>query len=168
MDVVLALVIVGCALAGAWWGALRMATAVAALVAAILAGRYAGPVAGDLLLGARTSSHGARVAVVLGLGLVVALLVLLAGRGLKKGVQLLHLSWLDRLGGLAAGGAGAAVLLAVILALAAAGGHPATTPWAKRLAAFGQGALAVQSLSSRSTSPSSTPTIPTSSGQHPS
>jgi uncharacterized membrane protein required for colicin V production len=167
MDIVLALVIVGCALAGAWWGALRMGTAVVAVTAAVLAGLLAGPVAADLLAGARAADHGVRVATMVGLGVIVALLVFLAGRGLRKGIQALHLSWLDRLGGLALGGAGAAALLAAILALATIGGHPPTTPWARQLATLGQAALAVQSFSNRSTNPSSTPTPPTSKGQHP-
>jgi uncharacterized membrane protein required for colicin V production len=167
MDIALVVVIVGCGLAGAWWGALRMATGLAAALAAVLAGRFAGPVAADMLLAGRGADHGARVAVILGVGLLAALLVFLAGRGLRKGIEVLHLSWLDRLGGLAVGAAGAALALAGGLALAAAGGHPATTPWARQLATFGQAALAVQSLSNRSTSPSTTPPIPTSKGQHP-
>jgi uncharacterized membrane protein required for colicin V production len=168
MDVVLALVIAGCALAGAFWGALRMATIVGALVAAVLAARFVGPVAAALLVGERGPDHTVRVAAIVGVGALVALLVVLAGRGLRKGIQALHLSWLDRAGGLVLGGTGAAALLAVLLALAAVGGHPPTTPWARQLATIGQAAVAAQSFSSRSTSPSSTPTAPTSKGQHPS
>jgi uncharacterized membrane protein required for colicin V production len=168
MDIALVVVIVGCGLAGAWWGALRMATALAAGLAAVLAGRFAGPVAADLVLGGRGGDHATRVAVMVGVGLVAALLVFLAGRGLRKGIEVLHLSWLDRLGGLAIGAAGATAVLAGGLALAAAGGHPPTSPWARQLATLGQSALAVQSFSIKSTIPSSAPPIPTSKGQHPS
>jgi uncharacterized membrane protein required for colicin V production len=168
MDVVLLLVILGCALAGAWWGALRIATALVALAASILAGRFAGPVLADLLAGGRTPDASVRVGIIVGVGIVVALLVLLAGRGLRKGVVALHLSWLDRLGGMVLAGAGALALVAVLLVLAAVGGHRVTSPLASRVTAFAQGFLAVQSLSYSNSSPSKTPTPPTSKGQQPS
>lgn len=167
MDIVLGLVILGCALAGAWWGALRMATLVAALGAAVLGSRFAGPPAADLVAGGRSVDTVVRIAIILGVGIVVALLVFLAGRGLRKGIEALHLSWLDRLGGFLLGAAGTVLLLAALLALAALGGHPPTTRWTQRLATLGQAVLSAQSHSNRSTSPSTTPPIPTSSGQQP-
>ena len=77
-------------------------------------------------------------------------------------------AWLDRLGGMVLAGAGALALVAVLLVLAAVGGHRVTSPLASRLTAFAQGFLAVQSLSYSNSSPSKTPTPPTSKGQQPS
>ena len=166
MDLLVVLVMGCCAVLGAIWGAVRLATLVAAVGAGVLAGRWAGPAAAQLA-GASAQSGSGRVLAIAAVALAAAILVWLAGKGLRRALKALHLGWADRVAGLLVGAAGAAVVLALLFGLAATGGHGPASPLASRLAQVGQTFLAVQSLSASKTSPSSTPRIPTSSGQHP-
>jgi uncharacterized membrane protein required for colicin V production len=167
VDVFVLLVVCGCAVVGMIWGAVRMATLVASVVAAVLAGRWAGPVAAQLFAGGPEPTSGERLAAVAVVAILAAVLVWLAGLGLRRGVKALHLGWVDRIAGLAIGGAAAVLILAILFGLAALGGHPASTPWASRLSQAGQTFLAVQKISAKSAIPSSTPSTPTRSGQQP-
>lgn len=167
MDVVILLVIAGCAILGMVWGALRMAAACAAVAAAVLASRWGGPAAARLFTGhAEPTSHERMVAVA-AVAIVAALLVWLAGMGLRRGLTALHLGFLDRLAGLLLGAAAAVVVLAVLLGLAALGGRPPSSPWASRLSQAGVTWLALQKFSTSNAIPSNTPRIPTSKGQQP-
>ncbi len=166
MDLVILLVVCGCAVLGTIAGAVRMAALVAAIVAAVAAGRWAGPAAAELI-GGGAATGGGRMLVIAAVAVLAALLVFLAGKGLRRGIRALRLGWVDRLAGLAVGAGAAALILALLLGLASLGGHPPSSPWAARLAAVGQAFLAVQSLSASKTSPSSTPSAPMSNGQHP-
>jgi uncharacterized membrane protein required for colicin V production len=165
VDVFVLLVVCGCAVAGMIWGALRMATLVAAVAAAVLAGRWAGPAAAQLFASTPEPTSGERAAAVAVVAIVAAVLVWLAGLGLRRGVKALHLGWVDRIAGLAIGAAAAVLILALLLGLAALGGHPPSSPWASRLSQAGQTFLALQKISARSAIPSSTPITPTRSGQ---
>lgn len=167
MDVLILLLVCGCAAVGLFWGAVRMASYVVAAIAAFAAGRWAGPAAAELIAGGTTPSMGTEVLATAGVALIAAVVVVLAGLGLRRALAALHLSWLDRLVGLLVGGGGAALVLALLLALAAARGHQPTSLWASRLARSGQTLLSVHTLPNSSASPSSTPSTPTSSGQHP-
>jgi uncharacterized membrane protein required for colicin V production len=167
VDLFVLFVLAGCAILGLAWGALRMATAGAAVAAAVLAGRWAGPAAARLFTGNLEPSSHERMAAVVVVAIVAAVLVWLAGMGLRRGVAALHLGFLDRAAGMALGAAAAVVLLAVLLGLAALGGHPPSSPWASRLSQAGTTWLALQKLSAKSAIPSSTPRIPTSKGQQP-
>jgi uncharacterized membrane protein required for colicin V production len=149
------------------WGALRMATLVAAVVAAVLAGRWAGPAAAQLFAGTPEPAGGERVAAVAVVAIVAAVLVWLAGIGLRRGMKALHLGWVDRIAGLAVGAAAAVLLLALLLGLATLGGHPPSSPWATKLSQAGQSFLALHRISARSARPSSMPSTPTRSGQQP-
>jgi uncharacterized membrane protein required for colicin V production len=99
--------------------------------------------------------------------IVAVVLVWLAGTGLRRGVKALHLGWLDRIAGLAAGAAAALLILALLFGLAALNGRPPSSPWASRLSQAGQTFLALHKISARSAIPSSTPSTPTRSGQQP-
>jgi uncharacterized membrane protein required for colicin V production len=167
MDLFILLVVCGCAVAGAFWGAIRMVTLVAAVIAAVLAGRWAGPAAAHLLTSAPEPGRGDRLIAVAAVVVVTTALVWLAGIGLRRGMKALHLGWVDRIAGLAAGGIAAVLALALLLGLAALGGHAPRSPWASRLSQAGETFLALQRISASSQSPSSTPSTPTSSGQHP-
>ena len=144
-----------------------MVTLVAAVVAAVLAGRWAGPAAAHLLTSAPEPGRGERLIAVAAVVLLTTAVVWLAGLGLRRGVKALHLGWADRIAGLAAGGVAAVLILALLLGLAALGGHVPNSPWASRLSQAGMTFLALQRISARSASPSSTPSTPTRSGQHP-
>jgi uncharacterized membrane protein required for colicin V production len=166
VDVLLAVVVVGCALAGAFWGAVRMAAGLAAAVAAVAAGRFAGAPAARLLTSAPQPGAGAHLAGVALVAIVAAGVVLLAGRGLRRGLVAVHLSCLDRLAGAVLAGVLAVVVLAALLGLAAQGGYEPRGAWSARLAHTGLEGLALQRQRSSST-PSSTPAPATSNGQHP-
>jgi uncharacterized membrane protein required for colicin V production len=167
VDVFIVLVVCGCAVVGAIWGVIRMASLVAAAVAAVLAGRWAGPVAAHLLTSKPEPSSGEHLVGVAAVAIVAAVLVWLAGLGLRRGVRALHLGWIDRVAGLAVGAVAAVLVLALLFGLAALGGHPPSSPWASRLSQAGETFLALQKISTKSAIPSSTPSTPTSSGQHP-
>ena len=163
----LVIVVIGCALAGLWWGALRMLAALAATVAAVAAGRWVAPAAMSIVAGANTASPGLRIGAIVVSALVAAVVVLVAARGLRKGLEALRLGWLDRLAGMVVSGGLACLVLSLLLALAAVGGHPPTSPFATFLTSAGQTFLATHSTPVSSISPSSTPATPTSSGQQP-
>jgi uncharacterized membrane protein required for colicin V production len=167
MDVVILVVVCGCAIVGLWWGVVRMAAWVLAVIAALAAGRWAGPAAADLIAGGGAPGSGTRLFATAVAALLAAVLVLLAGLGIRRALKALHLSWLDRLAGMVIGGGGAALILALLLALAASRGHQPAGVWAARLTHAGERVLGLHSLPSSSATPSSTPSTPTSSGQHP-
>jgi uncharacterized membrane protein required for colicin V production len=162
MDVIIVLVAAGLALLGAFWGALRIASNVLAVLAGIVVGRWAGPPAAGMIAGLFHSPAAERIAATALVALVAAGLVMLAGRGLRRGVDSLHLGWLDRGIGLLIGGAAGLALVAALLGLAAFGGHTPTTPLAGRLSEIGQAALAVEKLSlgSAPVKPAATPHAP--------
>jgi len=166
MDIALAVVVVGCALAGLW-GALRLVTGLAAAVAAVAAGRWVAPAAATLASGGTPPSSGVRVVAVVVCALIAAVVVWVAARGLHKALQALRLGWLDRLAGMVVAGGLAALVLGVLLALAAVGGHPVSSPFATFLSSAGQTLLAVHTLPASKASPSSSPAMPTSKGQQP-
>jgi uncharacterized membrane protein required for colicin V production len=167
MDLFILFVVCGCAVVGAIWGAIRMATLVAAVIAAVLAGRWAGPAAAHLLTSAAEPGRGEHLIGVSAVAVLAAVLVWLAGLGLRRGIKALHLGWIDRVAGLAAGAVAAILVLALLLGLAALGGHAPGSPWASRLSQAGVTFLALQRISARSASPSNTPSTPTRSGQQP-
>ncbi len=167
MDAVILIVVCGCAAVGLFWGAVRIASYVAAAVAAIAAGRWAGPAAADLISGGAPPSLGTRVLGTAGVALLASAMVMLAGVGLRRALAALRLRWLDRLVGMLVAGGGAALVLALLLGLAAANGHPASGVWASRLANAGESLLSVHRPRNSSAIPSSTPSTPTSSGQQP-
>ena len=167
MDLVILLVVCGCAAIGLFWGAVRIASYVAAVIAAIAAGRWAGPAAADLVSGGTAPGLGARVLGTGGVALLAAAVVMLAGAGVRRALAALRLSWLDRLVGILVAGGAAALVLALLLGLAAANGHPASGVWTSRLTNVGQTVLSIHGPRNSRASPSSTPSTPTSSGQHP-
>lgn len=167
MDIALAIVVAGCALAGLWWGALRLIAWLAAAAAAVAAGRWVAPAAAALASGGVPPSPGLRVLTIVASAAVAAVVVFVAARGLRKALEALRLSWLDRLAGMAAAGGLAALVLGLLLALAAIGGRPPKSPFAAFLSSAGQTLLAVHSLPASRTSPSSSPARPTSKGQQP-
>jgi uncharacterized membrane protein required for colicin V production len=167
MDLLIFLVVGGCAVLGMVWGAVRMVSLIAAVAAGVLAGRWAGPSAAQLVAGSSAQSGTGRALAIAAVALLAAVLVWLAGKGVRRALKALHLGWVDRLAGLAAGGGAAALVLALLLGLAASGGHAPSSPWAARLAQAGQTFLALQSFSASKASPSKTPSSPTTSGQQP-
>jgi len=167
VDIILVVVVIGCALAGLWWGALRMLSALAATVAALAAGRWIAPAAVSMLDHTATPSPALRVGAIVVSALVAAVIVMVAAGGLRKGLQALRLGWLDRLAGLVVSGSLACLVLSLLLALGAVGGRPPTSPFATFLAAAGQTFLATHRMPASSASPSKTPPTPTTSGQQP-
>lgn len=167
MDVFVFLVVCGCAVIGAIWGALRMATLAASIAAAVLAGKFAAPTAARIFTSTPEPTSGQHAFAVAAVAMITAVLVWLAGTGLRRGVKALHLGWLDRIAGLAVGAAAALLILALLFGLAALGGRPPSSPWASRLAQAGETFLALHKISARSAIPSSTPSTPTRSGQQP-
>jgi uncharacterized membrane protein required for colicin V production len=164
VDVAIAIVCAGCFVLGLFWGAVRMVTVALAAVAAAIAARLAGPSAAALLGGSSAPSSATRIAATILVAIVASGLVVLAGRGLRKGIEALRLSWLDRLAGGVVATALAGFALALLLGLAVEGGLTVTTPWAQGLAVFGQTFLALQSHPTRSATPSNSPPTPTMSG----
>lgn len=167
VDVVIGLVVVGCAITGLVWGVLRMATLAAAAVGGIAAARFVAPTALALVAPARVESSNAQAVAALGVALITAILVMVAGRGLRRGVEFLRLGWLDRLSGAALAAAGAVGVLALLLALAANGGMKIDSPWAGRLARLGASWLGFQHARINNTTPTTTPAAATPNGQHP-
>lgn len=167
MDAVLGLVVFGCAITGLIWGALKMATFVVAAAGGIAAARFVAPTALVLIAPAQAASPGAEVLAALAVALLTATLVLIAGRGLRRGVEFLRLGWLDRLGGAALAALGAVAVLAVLLALAERGGMPASSPWAIRLSELGQTWAGPQQARTSKPSPNKTPETATTSVQQP-
>ena len=133
MDVLILVTAAGCALAGAFWGAVRLGAAVVALVVGVAAGRWAGPPAAALLAAGGTPSPWLKATGVALVAVVGGGLVLLAGRGLWQGLTKVHLGCVDRLLGALATAAIALALSAVLLALAGESGYRPTTPWSERL-----------------------------------
>jgi uncharacterized membrane protein required for colicin V production len=167
VDIALVVIGISCFIAGLFWGAVRIVSVVLACVAAVLAGRWAGPPLVLLLASGAQPSITLRIVAVAGVAVVAAGLVLVAGRGLRKGLEALRLTWLDRLAGGILSTAVAFLATAFLLGLAAAGGHPPGSPLARELAAFGQTILSLQTRPNSRAMPSTTPPRPTSKGQQP-
>ena len=142
MDVLLVIVVVGCALAGLWWGALRMLAALAAAVAAVAAGRWVAPAAVSVVAGPTTPSPGVRIAAIVVSALVAAVVVLVAAEACARGWRCFVWVGSDRLAGMAVSGGLACLVLSLLLALAAVGGRSSTSPFATFLTAAGQTFLA--------------------------
>lgn len=166
MDVLILVVAAGCAVLGGFWGVVRMVSTAGALVGGVLAGRIAGPPLATWAFGP-TASLAPKLLASLVAGGLVFFLLLLAGAGVRKLLERVHLSLLDRLLGAALAAALALFLSAVLLALASAGGFPARGRVSETLSSLGGAFLAAYSPPASSTKPNSKPAKPTSSGQHP-
>lgn len=156
----------GCAVLGGVWGVVRMVSTVGALVGGVLAGRIAGPPLAIWAFGP-TAPLLPKVLASLVAGGLAFFLLLLAGTGVRKLLERVHLSLVDRLLGAGLAAALALFLTAVLLALAAAGGFAAHGGLSEKLTAAGGEFLAAYRPSSNSAKPKSNPTKPTSKGQHP-
>lgn len=163
---VLLLVAAGLAILGGIWGLVRMAATAAALAGGILAGRLAGPTLAVWAFGA-ASGVGYRVAASLLAGGAAFALLLLAGAGLRKLLERLHLSLVDRLLGAAVAASLSLGVSALLLAFAAGSGYTPTGRLATELTSLGQRFLAAYNPPSSNAKPSSNPAKPTRSGQHP-
>lgn len=157
---------VGFAILGGFWGLVRMVATVAALAGGVMAGRVAGPALAAWAFGAN-AALGYRIAASLVAGGAAFFLLLLAGAGIRKLLERLHLSLVDRFLGAAVAACLALAASAFLLALAATGGHTPASPFAARLSSLGQAFLAAYRPSTSSAKPNSNPPKPTSSGQHP-
>ncbi len=155
VDVLILVVVGGCALAGGFTGVIRLGAWIMALVGAVAAGRWAGPATAQLLAGGDAPSPWLKAAGVALVAATAAGLVLLAGRGLRHGAARLHLGWLDRLAGALAAGGVALALTAVLLALAAQSGYHPPSPWAQRLQEAGRGLLVLPQRGAEETPPPS-------------
>lgn len=138
VDVLILVVVAGCALAGGFWGIIRLGAGVVALVVAVAAGRWAGPSAAALLAGGGTPSPGLSAAGVALAATTAGGLVLLAGRGLRLGLEKARLGCVDRAAGALAAAGAALALIAVLLALAGESGYRPASPWAQRLQQIGR------------------------------
>ncbi|MFN3414587.1 MAG: CvpA family protein [Thermoanaerobaculum sp.] len=166
MDVLILAVAAGCAVLGGFWGVVRMVSTAGALVGGVLAGRIAGPSLAVWAFGP-TASLAPKVLASLVAGGLAFFLLLLAGTGVRKLLERVHLSLLDRLLGAGLAAFLALFLSAVLLALASAGGFPARGRVSERLSSVGGAFLAAYRPSTSSAKPSNTPKKPTSNGQHP-
>lgn len=143
MDVLILVIVAGCALAGGFWGAVRLGAGVVALVVAVAAGRWAGPSAASLLAGGDAPSPWLTAAGVALAAMAAGGLVLLAGRGLRQGLTKAHLGCTDRFAGALAAAGAALALSAVLLALAGESGYHPASPWSQRLQQAGGDLLAL-------------------------
>lgn len=141
MDFFIAVVVLGCALAGGFWGAVRLSAWIVALAAAGFAGRWAGPAAASLLTSGSDPPLWARIAGVTLVAAVAAGLVLVAGRGLRHGLEKARLGCADRFVGALAAGSTALALAALLLALAGESGYSPQSRGAQRLQQVGRDAL---------------------------
>ncbi|MCX7894810.1 MAG: CvpA family protein [Thermoanaerobaculum sp.] len=166
MDWVLVAVALGCAILGAFWGLVRMLALALAGASALLLGRLAGPPLAHWAFGTPPTGWTTILASLLS-GLVVFALVLLAGLGLRKLLDRLHLTFLDRLlGALTAGGLALAAS-GILLGLAYRGGATFDGPVVAPLARWGDQLLAAYKPATRSANPNSNPKTPISKGQQP-
>lgn len=141
VDILIAVVVFGCALAGGFLGAVRLGAWALALAAAGLAGRWAGPAAAALLAGGGDPSPWAKAGGVALVAASTAVLVLVAGRGLRLGLETIRLGWVDRLGGSLVAGGTALALTALLLALAGEGGYSPRSGGAQHLQQVGRQVL---------------------------
>ena len=144
-----------------------MVTLITALIGSIVAARFVAPQAVALMMAHRDPAGHHQALAALVVGAVALVLILVAGRGLRRGVEVLRLAWLDRIAGGAMAAVAAAAVVAVMLALAASGGMTVSSPWALRLATIGRSLLALQQAPSSSATPRATPASATNNGQHP-
>lgn len=141
VDVLILIVVLGCALAGGFWGVVRLSAWVVAMAAAVGAGRWAGPPAARLLAGGDVPSTWVTAAgVALAAGAAVGL-VLVAGRGVRQALAKSRLGCVDRIAGALAASGTALALSAVLLALAGESGFHPTSPWSQRLQQLGRDLL---------------------------
>lgn len=166
MDVLILGVAAGLALLGGFWGVVRMVSTTGALVGGVLVGRVAGPPLATWAFGP-TASLAPKLLASLVAGGLAFFLLLLAGTGVRKLLEKVHLSLLDRLAGAVLAAVLALSVSAVLLALAAAGGFAAHGTVSEKLTTFGGAFLEAYRPSSNSAKPNSKPAKPTSSGQHP-
>lgn len=138
MDLFLLVIVLGCALAGGFAGATRLVAWILAVGAAVAAGRWAGPSAAALLAGEGSPSWWLIAASVVVTSFAAAGLVWVAGRGLRRALEAMHLGCLDRAAGSLAAAATALALTAVLLALAGESGYRPDSPWAAQLQELGR------------------------------
>lgn len=166
MDALVLVVAFGCGVLGALWGLVRMVAAVGAVVGGVAVGRVAGPA-----LAAWAFGHGAspalKVLASLTAGALAFFLLLLAGAGIRKLLERVHLSLLDRLLGAGLAAALALSVSAVLLALAQTGGFAPHGAVSEKLTSLGGAFLAAYKPSTSSAKPSNSPKKPTSKGQQP-
>ncbi len=141
VDILILVIVAGCALAGGFWGAVRLGAGVVALVVAVAAGRWAGPSAASLLAGGDAPSPWLTAGGMALAAMAAGGLVLLAGRGLRQGLTKAHLGCVDRLAGALAAAAAALALSAVLLALAGESGYHPAAPLSQRLQQVGRDIL---------------------------
>lgn len=141
MDLLILVVVLGCALAGAFAGLVRLAAWLVAVVAAVGAGRWAGPAAAALMAGNSAPSPWLIAGGAVVTGAIAGGLVLLAGRGLRQALKKVHLGCLDAAAGGLAAGATALALAAVLLALAGQSGYRPAGSYAQRLQDLGRDLL---------------------------
>lgn len=151
---------------GGLWGLVRMAAAVGAVVGGVVAGRAAGPALAAWAFGPG-ASPGQNLLASLAAGALAFCLLLLAGAGMRKLLERVHLSLVDRLLGAGVAAALALFVSAVLLALAQAGGFAAHGTVSEKLTSLGGAFLAAYRPSTSSAKPSNNPTKPTSKGQQP-
>ncbi len=144
VDILIAVVVIGCALAGGFWGAVRLAAWIFALAAAGFAGRWAGPATAALVAGGGDPPPGAKAGGAVLAAASAAVVVLIAGRGLRLGLEKIRLGWVDRLGGALVAGGAALALTALLLALAGERGYSPPASGAQRLQQVGRQVLMLQ------------------------
>lgn len=133
LDVLLAVVWLGVTLGGFWKGAIRIVFGVGGAVlgvwlAAVAHVEVAGHLSRWLTVPWLAAALGWLLPAVLCLGLA-----LMAGWGMERTLEALHLGWLDRLAGAALAGVVGAVALGLLLVTAAAA-SPAVARWCARSA----------------------------------
>ncbi|MGQ9494685.1 MAG: CvpA family protein [Thermoanaerobaculaceae bacterium] len=166
MDVLVISVVLGLAILGAFWGFLRILSLILAISGAAFLGRWAGPPLAEVVFSPAATSF-QKLLTSAAVGAVAAGLFLLAGMGIRRFLQSVHLGFLDRLLGAVATMSLALLLASALLGLAATGGFPVHGKLSSQLAQFGRGVLAVYKLSKSSQSPNNSPSSPTNNGQQP-
>lgn len=143
-----------------------MVATVGAVVGGVVVGRLAGPALATWAFGPG-ASPGFKVVASLIAGALAFFLLLLAGAGIRKLLERMHVSLLDRLLGAGLAAALAILISAVLLALAAAGGFAPHGAMSAKLTSLGRAFLAAYRPSTSSAKPNSNPSKPTSKGQQP-
>lgn len=166
VDILVVSIVFGVAILGAFWGLLRILSLILAISGAAFLGRWAGPPLAEAVFSPAATSYQKLLASA-AVGAVAAALLLLAGMGVRRLLQSVHLGFLDRLLGALATMAFGLFLASLLLGLAAMGGLHIHGWLSPQLAQFGRGVLAVYKLSKSSQSPNNSPSSPTKAGQQP-
>lgn len=166
MDILVLIMVLGVGILGAFWGLLRILSLILAIAGAAFLGRWAGPPLAEAIFSPAATSFQKLLASA-AVGAVAAGLLLLAGMGIRRLLQSVHLGFLDRLLGALATMGFALFLASLLLGLAAMGGFQIHGRLSSQLAQFGRGVLAVYKLSKSSQSPNNSPSRPTNNGQQP-